>query len=69
LGGDGVRVRAALAFYFVIPARASQSVIPAKAGIHLLLFFSGDANTDSRPCVVPPAILAVGSLLLLAQEK
>jgi hypothetical protein len=47
----------------------SRLVIPAEAGIHLLLFFGADAKTDSRPCVIPPAILAAGSLLLLAQEK
>jgi hypothetical protein len=71
----------AKALHFVIPAKAgiqflschsakaSHLVIPAKAGVHLLLFFRRFAKTDSRPCVVPPAILAAGSLLLLAQEK
>jgi hypothetical protein len=44
-------------------------VIPAKAGIHLLLSFGVDAKTDSRPCGVPSAILAAGSLSLLAQRK
>jgi hypothetical protein len=69
LGGDGVRGRAL--FIFAILAKALYSVIPPKAGIHLLflLTFGAIAKTDSRPCVVPPAILAAGSLSLLAQRK
>ena len=56
---------------FVVSAEVSPFVIPAKAGIHSLLFliFGVVAKTDSRPCVVPSAILAAGSLSLLAQRK
>ena len=56
---------------FFVPAKASRSVIPAEAGIHLLflLIVRRFAKTDSRPCGVPSAILAAGSLSLLAQEK
>jgi hypothetical protein len=66
-----VRVRRARSI-FVIPTEAPPHfVIPAEAGIHLLLLltFDGDAKTDSRPCVIPSAILAAGSLSLLAQRK
>jgi hypothetical protein len=54
-----------------VSAKASHFVIPAEAGIHLLLslIFGVAAKTDSRPCVVPSAILAAGSLSLLAQRK
>jgi len=35
----------------------------------LVLDFGAVAKTDSRPCVFPAAILAAGSLSLLAQRK
>ena len=51
-------------------AKDSPFVIPAEAGIHLRLFcLRVFAKTDSRPCVIPSAILAAGSLSLLPRES
>src|SRR4051812_29260040 len=43
-------------------------VIPAKAGIHFA-FDLRRRDTDSRPCVFPPALLAVGSLSLACARE
>jgi hypothetical protein len=73
----------AKAFHSVIPAKAGiqfrffafGETFPFRhsSGRWIPFGFSLDfrvyAKTDSRPCVVPSAILAAGSLSLLAQRK
>jgi len=71
------------ASHFVVPAKAGIQFLSFHSGESFPFRHSGGsrnpfafsfnfrrlAKTDSRPCGVPPAILAAGSLSLLAQRK